>query len=243
MSTDKLISVVTGGAQGIGAAIAHRFASRGLNVAILDRQSAEPVVEEIQRAGGEAFSVECDLTDLDSVRTAAEQVKTVGRVQCLVNNAGWSTTQWFLSQTPEDWPQLVAINFTAVLSTCHVFAPDMGKGDAIVNVSSDAALIGVAQQAIYSGAKAGVIGFSKALSVELARAGVRVNVVCPGTTRTQLVADTFTEDDIAKRTRLIPLRRLAEPDDVAKSVTFLALDGTHVTGQVLSVNGGAARVG
>ncbi|MBI4191747.1 MAG: SDR family oxidoreductase [Betaproteobacteria bacterium] len=244
MRADQRVAVVTGGAQGIGEAIARRFAEVNYALAILDLQdSGQRVADDIVQGGGCASFYKCDLTDIGQVREVANQVEHLGPLGALVNNAGWSSTSPFLDQDPAVWARTIAINYTAVLNVCHAFGPQLNDDGAIVNVASDAARIGVAGQAVYAGAKAAVIGFSKSLAVELAKRGVRVNVVCPGTTRTPLLESMFSEEDIAKRVRIIPLRRLAMPEDLAKTVVFLATEATHVTGQVISVSGGASRVG
>lgn len=245
MSTSE-VAVVTGGAQGIGAAISREVAGRGLAVAILDinDEAARKVEAEIESAGHEAHYIPCDLTSLDAVRTAGGEIASrLGPVRALVNNAGWTPHVKFLDQEPAEWDRIVAINFTAVLNTCLVFSPSMPEGSGIVNLASDAARVGVSDEAVYAGAKAGVVGFSKSLAVEVARRGIRVNVVSPGSTRTPLLETLFTPEDLAKRVRIIPMGRFGEPEDVARTVAFLALDATHVTGQVISVNGGATRVG
>ena len=229
------VAVVTGGSRGIGAAIVGRLVGLGFVVVVLDLVEPESV-------DGRVVFCRCDLTDYGAVSGAVEIAVGLGSVEVVVNNAGWSTNQFFLEQEPGVWERLVGINYLAVLNVCHLFGPRLVEGAAIVNVASDAARIGVPGQAVYAGAKAGVVAFSKSIAVEFARRGIRVNVVCPGTTLTPLLREEFTEEDIAKRVRLIPLRRLADPDDLAKTVVFLATEATHVTGQVISVNGGAARV-
>jgi 2-hydroxycyclohexanecarboxyl-CoA dehydrogenase len=243
MNQTNQVAIVTGGAQGIGEAIALRLAGIGYHVAILDLQvSGQDLVNRIKAEGGAASFHHCDLTDLNQVRAIAKACVALGTIVVLVNNAGWSISEKFLAQDPSQWKRLIDINYVAVLNVCHTFGSLM-EGGAIVNVSSDAARIGVAEQAVYSGAKAAVIGFSKAIAVEFSKTGIRVNVVCPGTTRTPLVDAMFSEEDIRKRSRIIPLGRLAMPDDLAKTVVFLATEATHVTGQVISVSGGASRVG
>jgi len=244
MGTNQDVAVVTGGAQGIGEAIARRFAKVGYSVAILDLQdSGRDVADSIVRDGGKASFHKCDLTDIGQVREVAKEVERLGPVGALVNNAGWSSTSPFLDQDPAIWLRTIEINYTAVLNVCYVFGTQIRDNGAVVNISSDAARVGVAEQAVYAGAKAAVIGFSKSWAVEVAKRGIRVNVVCPGSTRTPLIESMFTEEELAKRVRIIPLRRMGMPDDIAKTVVFLATEATHVTGQVISVSGGASRVG
>jgi 2-hydroxycyclohexanecarboxyl-CoA dehydrogenase len=240
------VAVVTGGAQGIGAATARLLAERGLVVAILDinDEAGKQAEVDLTAAGLDAHYFRCDLTSLEAVRaTAAEIAERLGPVRVLVNNAGWTPHVKFLDQDPAQWDRIVAINFTAVLNTCLAFVGSMVEGGGIVNLASDAARVGVSDEAVYAGAKAGVVGFSKSLAVEIAKRGIRVNVVSPGSTRTPLLDSLFSPEDLAKRVRIIPMGRFGEPEDVAATVAFFALDATHVTGQVISVNGGATRVG
>ncbi|WP_319454683.1 MULTISPECIES: SDR family NAD(P)-dependent oxidoreductase [unclassified Mycobacterium] len=240
------VAVVTGGAQGIGAAVSRLLAERGLAVAILDinDDAGKQTTEELVAAGHEAQYFHCDLTSLDAVRAAHDEIVAgMGQVRVLVNNAGWTPHVKFLDQDPGEWAKIVDINYTAVLNTCFVFAGGMAEGSGIVNLASDAARVGVSDEAVYAGAKAAVVGFSKSLATEIARGGVRVNVVSPGSTRTALLESLFTPEELAKRVRIIPMKRFGEPEDVAATIVFLALDASHVTGQIISVNGGATRVG
>lgn len=238
-------AIVTGGGRGIGATIGEHFARDGFHVAILDIDPrAADTAAAIRDAGNSATHHLCDLTKLAEVEAVAGRCVDDGHeIQIVVNNAGVTLNEPFLEQQSQAWDQLIAVNFTAVLNVCYAFLPMMAPGGSIVNIASDAARTGVAGQAVYAGTKGAVIAFSKSLAVECGRAGVRVNVVSPGSTKTPLLADVLTEEDIAKRVRGIPLRRLGEPDDVARAVHFLATSATHVTGQVLSVNGGAVRPG
>jgi 2-hydroxycyclohexanecarboxyl-CoA dehydrogenase len=246
MAQDVRVAVVTGAAQGIGEATARLLAGRGLTVVVVDRQEegGRRVAEGIRAAGGEARFVRCDLGNHDEVGELAGTVeRELGAVHALVNNAGWTPNQRFLEQGPDVWAQVVAINYLAVLSTCRLLVPLMPEGSSIVNVASDAARLGVPREAVYAGAKAAVIGFSKSLAVELGERRIRVNVVSPGTTLTPLVRDMLTDEQVERRTRAVPLGRLAEPEDVAEVIGFLVEGAGYVTGQVVSVNGGSSRPG
>ena len=239
------VAVVTGAAQGIGEATARHFATSGIHAVIVDMNPAgESVAQSIADAGHPASFYRCDLTDLDQVRALADWVRDRhGALDVLVNNAGWTPNEPFLTQDPATWDRIVAINYLAVLYTCHTLIPVMRDGGSIVNVASDAARLGVPREAVYAGAKAAVIGFSKSLAAELADRRIRVNVVSPGTTLTPLVREILTDEQIARRVRSIPLGRLAESEDVAEVIALFATGASYVTGQVLSVNGGASRPG
>ena len=246
MAGDTRVAVVTGAAQGIGEATARLLAGRGMSVVVVDRQeeAGVGVADGICSAGGHARFVRCALTSHDEVEALAASVSDeLGAVHALVNNAGWTPNERFLEQGPDVWGPIVAINYLAVLSTCRLLVPLMPEGAAIVNVASDAARLGVPREAVYAGAKAAVIGFSKSLAVELGDRRIRVNVVSPGTTLTPLVQDMLSEEQVERRTRAIPLGRLAEPEDVAAVIGFLVDGTTYVTGQVVSVNGGSSRPG
>src|SRR5699024_6414464 len=141
----------------------------------------------------------------------------------------------FRDQTVDTYRRQVEVNLMGVLHVCHHFIPLLSEGSSIVNVSSDASRLGMPREAAYAAAKGGVVAFSKALAAEMGKAGIRVNVVSPGTTLTPLVQSALTADQIERRLRGIPLRRLGTSEDVAAVVCDLALDMDYVTGQVLSV--------
>ena len=176
--------------------------------------------------------------------------RELGPVEALVNNAGWDVLARFVEGPPELWDRVIAVNLKGVLNATHAVLPGMiarGRGR-IVSISSDAGRVGSSGEAVYSACKAGVIGFSKALAREVARAGITVNCVCPGPTETALLASVMAgeqgEKVLAGMRRTIPLGRLGQPEDVAPAVVYLLSDGAaYVTGQVLSVSGGLTMHG
>lgn len=247
-------AVVTGGGRGIGFAIARRFLAEGAHVAVLDLRddSAEHLRLAGQKNGARFLAVKADVTRLAEVEAAGSRIASeFGRIDIWVNNAGWDRIRPFLSTGPGDWEAIVAVNLMGVIHGTRVAADAMGrggKGGAIVNIGSDAGRVGSAGEAVYSAAKGGVIAFTKAVARELAPHGIRVNCVCPGPTDTPLLAENL---GAAEGGRLlealkarVPLQRLAEPEEIASAVRFLASDeASYITGQVLSVNGGLNMVG
>ncbi len=166
-----------------------------------------------------------------------------GRADVLVNNAGWDKASPFVESEPADWDRVIQVNLYGVLNTTKVVLPLMssqGHGT-VVNIASDAGRVGSSGEAVYSAAKGGIIAFTKSIAREMARHQINVNCVCPGPTDTALFA-TLGGDDPNLRTALIkaiPFRRLAEPDDIANAVAFLASDeAAYITGQTISVSGG-----
>ena len=187
--TDK-IAIVTGAGQGIGRAIAEKLAAEGATVVItdIDGALAEATAKDI---GGEAIGLPTDVTDRGAVGAMVDAVlERFGRIDVLVNNAGWDKAQPFVESDPADWDRVIQINLYGVLNTCHAVLPVMaaqGHG-AVVNIGSDAGRVGSSGEAVYSAAKGGVIAFTKSAAREMARHQVRVNCVCPGPTDTALFA-------------------------------------------------------
>ncbi|NVI88164.1 SDR family NAD(P)-dependent oxidoreductase [Actinomadura sp. BRA 177] len=237
------VAIVTGAGRGIGRAIAAKLADEGavMLAADIDEAAAKQTASDL---GGDAAGVRTDVTSRESVDAMAEEAKArFGRIDVLVNNAGWDVAGPFVQSDPADWDKIIAINLYGVLHACHAVLPVMAgqKHGAVVNIGSDAGRVGSAGEAVYSAAKGGVIAFTKTLAREQARHGVRVNCVCPGPTDTALFASMGGDDPKLREAlvRAIPFRRLAEPSDIAGVVAFLASDEAgFVTGQTVSVSGG-----
>jgi len=241
------VALVTGGAGSIGTAICRRLANAGMLVAVADlsAESAENTAAALPEHGH--LGVAMDVADLSAVDSAIEKVTTeLGPVDVLVNVAGWDRFVSFVDTDPDFWDRVIDINYRGVLHTCRAVVPSMleRRQGRIVSVASDAARVGSSLETIYSGAKGAVVSFSKSLAREVARAGVTVNVVCPGPTDTPLIrgmADELGDGEkfIEALTRAVPMRRLAEADDIAPAVEFLAsAEAGYITGQTLSVSGG-----
>jgi 2-hydroxycyclohexanecarboxyl-CoA dehydrogenase len=234
------VALVTGAGRGIGAAIAGALAGAGANVAVLDLDgtTAAATAAALPTKG---VGVEADITDSAQVATAvAAAVSALGPIDVLVNNAGWDKIEPFLDNDESDWDLIISINLKGPIIVTRAVLDQMieRRSGAIVNIASDAGRVGSSGEAVYSAAKGGVIAFTKTLAREMARHEIRVNCVCPGPTDTALLA-TMDDKLRAGLERAIPMRRIAEPADIAPAVVFLASDAAgYVTGQTLSVSGG-----
>jgi 2-hydroxycyclohexanecarboxyl-CoA dehydrogenase len=248
VTTDKRVALVTGGGQGIGRAISEALAAEGFHVAVLDRAAelAEGTVAAINAGGGTATAFQVDVTDSERVATVYAAVSALGRVHVLVNNAGFDEHVPFIETDEAFWDRILDVNFKAALRFVRLALPDMiaNKAGRIVNVGSDAGRVGSSLEAVYSGAKGGIIAFTKTIAREAARAGVTANVVCPGPTRTPAMQSVLDQQESAEAVmnamvKAVPMRRLGEPADVAAAVRFFASDSAcFITGQTLSVSGG-----
>jgi 2-hydroxycyclohexanecarboxyl-CoA dehydrogenase len=244
------VALVTGGAQGIGRGIAEQLGAVGYRVGVADLNvdAAHETAAAIGAAGGSALAVPIDVTDSASVNAAVKGVAgEFGPIEVVVNNAGFDDFMPFLETTEDFWDRILDVNFKGALRVTAAVAPGMverGWGR-IINIGSDAGRVGSSLEAVYSGAKGGIIAFSKTLARELATSGITVNVVCPGPTDTPALRKFANNSGgdadkvLGGMTRAVPMRRLGEPGDVAGAVAYFASDAAgFVTGQTLSVSGG-----
>ena len=245
--------IVTGGANGIGAAIVRRLAEEGCHVGIfdLDMASAEKVAGEVKSAGGQASAHVVDISNYEAVAKGVEAFeKAAGPLSFLVNNAGWDRAMSFLDTTPEFWAKIVAINLYGPLNMNHVVLKGMaarGFGR-VVNIASDAGRVGSSGEAVYSACKGGMIAFTKTVARELVSKGIIVNTICPGPTDTAILRSFLEGPDGTKIAeglkRAIPMRRLGAPEDYPGLVAFfLSDDAAYITGQTISVSGGLTMHG
>ncbi|MFG3494207.1 2,3-dihydro-2,3-dihydroxybenzoate dehydrogenase [Streptomyces sp. NPDC047928] len=253
---ENAVVLVTGAGQGIGASVARAFAGRGARVAALDAnaEAVEKVVAEIEADGGRAGAYPADVRDAGAVEDVVERVETDhGPIDVLANVAGILRTGPVVGITDEDWATVLAVNTTGVFHVSRAVARRMlpRRSGAIVTVASNAAGVPRMHMAAYAASKAATVMFTKCLGLELAGSGIRCNLVSPGSTDTPMQRAMWKDGSSSPQAAIdgsldtyragIPLRKLAEPSDVADAVLFLASDAAgHITMQDLYVDGGAA---
>jgi NAD(P)-dependent dehydrogenase (short-subunit alcohol dehydrogenase family) len=249
MQLEGKVAVITGAASGIGRAAALAFAREGASVAVADPDAAsrEQVVREIRELGARGDAYGTDVSREGQVRALVEGVvQKWGRLDFLVNNAGIYYQADAVGTPEEAWSRVMAVNLTgAFLCTKHaVPAMSRGGGGVIVNVASEAGLVGIRNQVAYNASKAGMIALTKSCAVDFASRGIRVNCVCPGTTDTPLVqaAVRKASDPGAARRALEevrPANRLGKPEEIASAILYFCTEGSaYATGAVMSVDGG-----
>lgn len=239
------VAVVTGGAGGIGQAVADRLTKNNYAVVILDvnDEAAKPVVADFHTRGIELRFHRADLTDEAQAQAAFEKITAeYHRIDVLVNVAGGSMHRHKLEEFPlKNWQAVIDANLTSTFLCCRAVVGTMKnqKSGAIVNISSDIAFSGSENRSAYSAAKAGVLGLTRTLALELATFGVRVNAVAPGRISTPRVRAAYSDKEWEESNKRIPTGHPGAPDDVAEAVAFLASDAAkHMTGQTIHVNGG-----
>jgi len=237
------IAIVTGSGKGIGHRIALELAARGATVVTNDVTGccADDTLEEIRQLGGDGLAITADVSDAAQVENMVKTVlDTYGQIDILVNNAGTTRDNLIVRMDEDDWDLILRVNLkSAWLCSKAVIRPMMRKKyGRIVNISSASGIMGQAGQTNYSASKAGMLGMTRALAREVASRGITVNAVAPGFVQTALV-EKMPQDILEELTRLIPVGRTGQVEDVAYAVAFLASDqASYITGQVLSVDGG-----
>ena len=234
------LALVTGASRGIEKACAIELAKAGYDIAVNfagNEEAANKTVDEIKALGVDAAAFKFDVSNQEAAAKGVEAVlEKFGRIDILVNNAGITRDGLFMRMSAENWDAVINTNLSSAFYVSQPVVKVMMKqrSGAIINMSSVVGVSGNAGQANYSAAKAGLIGLTKTLAKELGSRGIRVNAIAPGFINTDMTKDL----DTSKFTDFIPLKRLGEPEDIAKAVKFLAADSDYITGQVLEVDGG-----
>lgn len=237
-------ALVTGGSRGIGRAIVIELAREGARVALNYQSSdakARDVADEVKSLGGAVMLVKANVGVGPEARAMVKQVaEEFGRLDVLVNNAGITRDTSLKKMTDENWEEVVRTNLNGYFYTTSAAIPVMTeqKFGRIINISSMNGQIAAFGQANYSASKGGIIAFTKTAALELAKSGITVNTVAPGFTETDMFAEIPEKIQDQIKTR-IPIGRFAKPEEIAKAVIFLAVDGDYITGQQINVNGGA----
>ena len=241
---DSKVAIVTGGSRGIGKAICKSFAENGCNVAFTynsSKEAAENLVEELKKYDVKVKSYKSDASDHDkSVELIENVISDFERIDVLVNNAGITKDNLLMRMSPSDFKDVVNVNLGSVFnltkSSIRIFLKQ--KEGSIINISSIVGVKGNAGQSNYAASKAGIIGFSKSIALELGSRNIRCNVVAPGFIETDMT-DSLSDDVLEKWKESIPLKRSGKPNDVGNACVFLASDlSSYITGQVLQVDGG-----
>ena len=245
ISFDNSVVVITGAAGGLGAAMAHLFADNGAKVAVCDLRGAEKVAEEIQAEGKTAKGYNFDITDMDAVSAAMEEIyNDLGTIKVLVNNAGINVgpdERKHVDQFSDKWwNAIIDVDLNGTYHCTKKAVPYMSEGGSIVNIASIVGMVGLRNQCAFNAAKAAVINFTRAIALELAPNGIRANVICPGSIGIA-VTNTLWQKDSAMQGLLshIPMGRQGVPEEIANVTAFLASDlASYMTGAVIPVDGG-----
>ena len=241
----KGCAIVTGASRGIGAEIAFELAKSGFDIIVNynnSKSQALSVLEKIKQNGGNGSVFQCNVANRSDVDKMTEfALRTYGKIDVLVNNAGIAQQKLFTDITPDDWSQMLNVNLGGVFNCCQSVLPSMihFKNGKIINISSIWGTVGASCEVHYSAVKAGIIGLTKALAKEVAPSGITVNAIAPGCITTDMLTNDFDEDTLTELAEETPMGRLGTPLDVARAAAFLASgNADFITGQVLGVDGG-----
>lgn len=241
------IALVTGGSRGIGRGIVEAFAQEGAKVALVYRgsqEAAEEIAKQITDNGGTAMAVQCNVAERDSVESCVGKVKEAwgGRIDILVNNAGVIRDELFVRMDPDNWDEVLTTNLGGAFNFCKAVAYDpmmRQRYGRIINISSVAADHVNQGQTNYAASKGAINAFTRALALELASRKVTVNAIAPGFIATDMSASVRNKAGDIIEKKLIPMKRVGEPKDIANTAVFLASeDAAYITGQVITVDGG-----
>ncbi|MGM9987245.1 MAG: 3-oxoacyl-ACP reductase [Bacillaceae bacterium] len=243
MNLQDRVAIVTGGSRGIGKVIVEALAEEGCKVVVNYRSSqyeADDLVAHLKEKGCEAIAVKGDVSDLEEAKTVVEEtIQAFGKVDILVNNAGITRDKTLKRLGEEDWNKVIEVNLNSVYHTSSMALPYLLQSDnaRIINISSIIGQKGNIGQTNYAAAKAGMIGFTKSLALELGKTNVTVNAICPGFIETEMLTEVPTEIR-EKICATIPKRRFGSTREIARGVIYLCKDGEYITGQQLNINGG-----
>lgn len=240
---DGKTAIVTGAGRGIGRAIARELAETGANIVInyvTSKDAANALAEEITEMGPKALVVHADITHYDQVTKMVKQtIDTFGKIDILVNNAGITRDKTLKNMSKQHWDDVIHVNLSGLFNCTQQVLPFMldQKFGRIVNISSFVGLAGNIGQSNYATTKAGIIGFTKSVALEVSRHGITVNAVCPGFTETDMLMEV--PENIRQRIlEKIPMGRFGQPEEIASCVRYIVTEGDYMTAQAISINGG-----
>ena len=248
MDLQDQVALITGAGRGIGKAIALRLARDGADIAIFDLNDdwAQATANEIEQLGRRAFHTAVDVSGYDQVQDGvARAVEALGKIDIVVNNAGIGQGQRFLDITQENWERHLNIHLSGSFYCAQAAGRDMAKRNygRIINIASVAGMMGPISMAPYGTAKAGIIGLTRAASLDLADLGITVNAIAPGPIDTELL-HTWPEEALKERAQHLPIARFGQPEEIAHMAAFLASpDSGFITGTVMVVDGGSVAAG
>ena len=250
MRLNNKVAIITGAGSGIGAATAVMFGKEGARVVVADieQKKGMGMVDLIRSENGEAIFIHVDVSRADGIEKMVKStIETYGKLDILVNNVGIYLQANVVDTSEKDWDRIMDVNLRGVFLCCKHSIPEMikgGKGGVIVNVSSEAGIVGIKNQVAYNVSKSGIIALTKSMAVDFAAQNVRVNCVCPGTTETALVKEALSKASDPEKARrelekVRPANRLGRPEEIASGILYLASDeSSYATGTILSIDGG-----